>query len=143
VNDIKIDAARRIISGALRLAEHEQLAPLAIVVLDRGGHVKAFERADGASNLRFQISFGKAYGALGIGIGSRALMAGAEKDPAFISALNGLFGGALVPVPGGVLVRTPGGELVGAVGVSGDNSDNDEKAAIAGIESVGLTPDAG
>jgi uncharacterized protein GlcG (DUF336 family) len=111
-------------------------------VLDAGGHVKAFERADGASNGRFQVAHGKAYGALGLGVGSRALMERAEQQPYFITAVNGALGGALVPVPGGVLIRVDGA-LIGAVGVSGDTSDNDERAALAGVESAGLTGDPG
>lgn len=105
--------------------------------------MKAFERADGASNMRFEIAFGKAYGALGLGVGSRALMRRAEAQPTFIAAVTAAFGGALVPVPGGVLVRTSANMLVGAVGVSGDTSDNDESAAVAGIEHVGLAADVG
>lgn len=133
--------ARAIIAVGFERGSELLLKPLSIVVLDAGGHVKAFERQDGASNLRFEIAHGKAYGALGLGIGSRALMARAEDQPWFVAAVNGVFGGALVPVPGGVLVRTSDGELIGVVGVSGDASDNDELVAVAGIEAAGF--DAG
>jgi uncharacterized protein GlcG (DUF336 family) len=119
------------------------MQPLAVLVLDAGGHAVAFEREDGASNLRFQIADGKAYGALGMGIGSRALFERARQAPSFVQAVNGAFGGRLVPVPGGVLVRDGDGALIGAVGISGDNSDNDEAAAVAGIEAAGLTADTG
>jgi uncharacterized protein GlcG (DUF336 family) len=143
MNDITLPAARQIIAGALAHGEAAGFNPLAVVVLDRGGHIRAFERADGASNGRFEVAFGKANGALSLGIGSRALMARAEQQPYFVAAVNGAFGGALVPVPGGVLVRNADGELIGAVGVTGDTSDNDEAAAVAGIEAAGLTAETG
>jgi len=110
------------------------------VVLDAGGHVVAAEREDGSSNKRFEIAFAKAHGALSLGIGSRAIMGRAEQQPYFIAAVSHAVGGALLPVPGGVLVRDAAGVLLGAVGVTGDTSDNDESAAVAGIESVGLVP---
>jgi uncharacterized protein GlcG (DUF336 family) len=119
------------------------MQPLAVLVLDAGGHAVAFEREDGSSNLRFQVADGKAYGALGLGIGSRALFNRAQEQPYFVEAVNGAFGGRLIPVPGGVLVRDATATLIGAVGVSGDNSDNDEAAAIVGIEATGLVTDPG
>jgi len=143
VIDITLPAARSIIAAAFAHGESAGFNPLAVVVLDRGGHIRAFERADGASNGRFEVAFGKANGALSLGLGSRALMARAEQQPYFIAAVNGAFGGALVPVPGGVLVRNTDGDLIGAVGVTGDTSDNDEAAAVAGIEAAGLTAETG
>lgn len=141
---ISLDTARSIIAAARAHGRDEGLNPLSVVVLDAGGHVTAFEREDGASNMRFQIAFGKAHGALALGIGSRALMARAEQQPYFIAAATAAIGGSLVPVPGGVLVRdVVGGTILGAVGVSGDSSDNDEAAAVAGIEAVDLTPVTG
>jgi uncharacterized protein GlcG (DUF336 family) len=138
VTTISLDQARNIIATALAAGAEHNMAPLSVVVLDAGGHVKAFERQDGASIMRFQVAHGKAFGAIGLGIGSRALMARAEQQPTFIAAVNVAFGGALVPVPGGVLVKTFDGELIGAVGVTGDTSDNDERAAVAGITAAGL-----
>jgi uncharacterized protein GlcG (DUF336 family) len=143
VFDVTLETARGIVTAAFAHGESAGFKPLAVVVLDRGGHLKAFERADGASNLRFEVAHGKAYGALGLGMGSRALMARAEQQPYFVEAVNGAFGGRLVPVPGGVLVRNAAGELIGAVGVSGDTSDNDEAAAVAGITAVGLSAETG
>lgn len=140
---IELSQARVIIASALERGRELNLKPLSVTVLDAGGNVKAFERQDGASNLRFQVAHGKAYGALGLGMGSRAIMARAEQQPTFVAAVNGAFGGALIPVPGGVLVRTSDGELIGAVGVSGDTSDNDELAAVAGIEAAGLVAETG
>jgi uncharacterized protein GlcG (DUF336 family) len=135
---INLDQARSIIAAARDAGRRADLKPLSVVVLDAGGHVTAFEREDGSSNMRFQIAHGKAHGALALGVGSRALMARAEQQPSFIAAATAAVGGALVPVPGGVLIHDDLGATLGAVGVSGDTSDNDEMAAVAGIEAAGL-----
>jgi len=143
VNDIDLATARAIIAAAHASGGAGGMKPLTVVVLDRTGNPRAVERADGASNLRYDVAHGKAYGALGLGMGSRALQARAEQQPYFIASATAAIGGALVPVPGGVLVRNADGDLIGAVGISGDTSDNDEIAAITGIESVGLVADPG
>lgn len=135
---MRLELARTLIAGARAHGAQAGLQPLSVVVLDAGGQVRAFEREDGASNARFEIAFGKAHGALAMGLGSRALMGRAEQQPYFIAAVSAAIGGSLVPVPGGVLVKD-GDELIGAVGISGDNSDNDEAAAVAAIEAAGLT----
>ncbi len=140
---ITLETAKTMISVALAKAAEMGLKPLAVIVLDAGGHPVAFERQDGASNLRFQIAHGKAAGAIGLGIGSRALMKRAETQAYFVLAANAAFDGALVPVPGGVLARDGAGAILGAVGITGDTSDNDEACAIAAIEAVGLTADPG
>ena len=140
---ITLEEARGIISTALAKGHELGMKPLSVCVLDAGGHLKAFEREDGASNLRFQIAHGKAHGALGFGMGSRALMERAEKQPYFVLAAAGAFAGSLVPVPGGVLVKDREGVIIGAVGITGDTSDNDELAAIAAIEAAGYVADAG
>ncbi len=140
---LTLDTARSLIAAARAHAASAGLKPMTIVVLDSGGHVMAVEREDGSSNARFEIAFGKAHGAISLGMGSRSLMARAEQQPYFIAGATAAIGGALVPVPGGVLIRAADGALVGAVGVTGDTSDNDEAAAVAGIEAVGLQADAG
>jgi uncharacterized protein GlcG (DUF336 family) len=140
---LSLDDARTMISAAFAEGARLGLKPLSVIVLDAGGQPLAFERQDGSSHLRFTIAHGKAYGALGLGIGSRAIMARAEQQPTFIGSVTAAFGGALIPVPGGVLVRDGGGALVGAVGVTGDSSDNDEAAAVAGIASAGFSPETG
>ncbi len=138
---IDLATARTITGGAQAFAADHGLKPLTVVVLDAGGHVTSVERQDGSSNARFEIAFAKANGALALGMGSRALMARAEQQPYFIAAAGAAIGGALVPVPGGVLLRgSDGGPVIGAVGVSGDSSDNDEAAAVAGAEAAGLAP---
>jgi uncharacterized protein GlcG (DUF336 family) len=134
---LTLDRARDIIAATRAEAGRAGFKPMTVVVLDAGGHVIAVEREDGSSNSRFEIAFGKAHGALALGMGSRSLMARAEQQPYFIAAATSAIGGALIPVPGGVLVREAG-VLIGAIGVSGDTSDNDEAAAVAGITSVGL-----
>ena len=107
-------------------------------MLDAGGHVKAFAREDGASAGRFAIAQGKAYGCVMLGMGGTAQMARADQQAYFMTAMNGAFGGQVVPVPGGVLLRDKRGAVIGAVGVTGDTSDNDVIAAMAGIEGAGL-----
>jgi uncharacterized protein GlcG (DUF336 family) len=135
-----LELARQIIAGARAAGREQNLNPLSVVVLDSGGHVTAFEREDGSSNMRFQIAFGKAHGALALGMGSRVLMSRAEQQPYFIAAVTAAIGGGLIPVPGGVLIVDADSRTIGAAGVSGDSSDNDEAAAVAGITAVGLIP---
>ncbi|MGA8210307.1 MAG: heme-binding protein [Nocardioidaceae bacterium] len=135
---IDLDTARSIVAGAREHAADAGLKPLTVVVLDPGGHVVAAEREDGSSMSRFEIAVGKASGALSLGMGSRSIMARAEQQPYFVAAVTSAVGGSLVPVPGGVLVRDADGALLGAVGVTGDTSDNDEAAAVAGIGRAGL-----
>lgn len=131
--------AREIIAATITEAHRMGLKPMTVVVLDAGGHVISVDREDGSSNNRFEIAFGKAHGALALGMGSRSLMARAEQQPYFITAAAAAVGGALIPVPGGVLIRETD-TVVGAVGVTGDTSDNDETAAVAGIRAAGLDP---
>ena len=137
---IGLETAKSVTAGVRAAGREHGLKPLTVVVLDAGGHVVSVEREDGSSNNRFEIAFGKAYGALALGMGSRSLMARAEQQPYFISAAAAAIGGRLVPVPGGVLVKDATGATIGCVGVSGDTSDNDELAAMAGIKSASLVP---
>ena len=136
---INLETARTIVAGARAKGAEAGFKPLTVVVLDTGGHLIAAEREDGSSMKRYEVAHGKAYGALSLGMGSRALMARAEQQAYFVAAVTHAVGGSLVPVPGGVLVRDADGTLLGAVGASGDTSDNDEAAVVAGIEAAGLT----
>ena len=136
---ISLKRARTIIRKALEKGRELELKPLSVVVLDAGGHVIAFEREDGAAPGRFAIAHGKAYGATMLGMAGTAQMARAEQQAYFMAAVNGVYGGQVIPVPGGVLVRDKKGAIVGAVGVTGDTSDNDAIAATAGIDAIGLT----
>jgi uncharacterized protein GlcG (DUF336 family) len=140
--EITAAKARTIIRKALAKGNEMGFKPLSVVVLDAGGHVKAFEREDGAAPGRFAIAHGKAYGSVMLGIAGTAQMARAEAQGYFMAAVNGVYGGHVIPVPGGVLVRDKRGVVVGAVGVTGDTSDNDVVAAIAGIEAAGLIGEA-
>ncbi|MGI3184854.1 GlcG/HbpS family heme-binding protein [Nioella aestuarii] len=135
---ITLDQAKTMVRVAREKGSELGLKPLSVAVLDAGGHLLAFEREDGASPGRFEIARGKAYGAVMLGMPGSAQMARAEDQAYFMAAANGAFGGKVVPVPGGVLVKDASGEVIGAVGVTGDTSDNDAKAAMAGIEAAGL-----
>ena len=143
---LTLSQASAILIGALARARETGCAPLAVAVLDDGGHLKAFAREDGAGILRFQIAFGKAWGALGMGVGTRALARRLADNPQqhpFFTALNAMSDGRVVPVPGGVLIRNAERTVIGAVGISGDVSDKDEACALAGIAAAGLTADTG
>ena len=109
---LDLETARSIVAGARAHGSSAGFKPLTVVVLDTGGHVIAVEREDGASMKRFEIGFGKAHGALSLGMGSRSIMGRAEQQAYFIAAVTSAVGGALVPVPGGVLVRDAGGDLL-------------------------------
>ncbi|MEL7300144.1 MAG: heme-binding protein [Pseudomonadota bacterium] len=139
---ISLSRARRIVRGVLARGQEMELKPLSAIVLDAGGNVVAFERADGSAPGRFAIAHGKAYGAVMLGMPGSAQMARAEGQAYFMNAVNGVFGGAVVPVPGGVLLKDARGRVVGAVGVTGDTSDNDAASAVAAIEAAGLTAEA-
>jgi uncharacterized protein GlcG (DUF336 family) len=141
--DLTLDVARKILDVALAKGVEKKLKPLVVAVLDARGCIKALAAQDGTSLLRSEIAHGKAYGALAMGMGSRALFQRAQEQAYFVSAVNTLARGALVPVPGGVLIQDGSGALLGAVGVSGDSSDNDEICAVAGIEAAGLKANAG
>ena len=139
---LDLETARGIIRRILDEGTTRGLKPLSVCIVDAGGHVIAFERSDGASPMRFAIAQGKAHGAVMMGIGSRALFERAQAQPYFIQAVNALSDGALVPVPGGVLIKS-GGTIIGAVGVTGDTSDNDEAVAVAAITAAGFEADTG
>lgn len=138
---LSLSQARAIIQGTLAAGSNLSLQPLTVVVLDTGGHLIAAEREDGASNKRFEVAYGKAHGAMSLGMGSRKLYERAQEQPFFAAALGSVIG-PLVPVPGGVLVKAADGTVLGAVGVSGDTSEHDEEAALAGIDSAGLVAQA-
>ena len=140
--ELTLNIARKILDAALAKAAEKKLKPLVIAILDARGCLKLTAAQDGTSLLRFEVAHAKAYGALAMGMGSRALYLRAQEQSYFIDAVNTLAQGRLVPVPGGVLIQD-GGTLLGAIGVSGDTSDNDEACAIAGIEAAGLKANPG
>ena len=138
MNRITLDQANHIIAEAFRKGAELKLKPLSVVVLDPGGHIIAFQRQDGASTMRFQIAAAKASGALAIGMSSRRIGEMAAERPSFIASLGPIAPHGVIPAAGGVIVVDGGGEIVGAVGITGDTSDNDEACALAGIAATGL-----
>ena len=141
--NVSLAQASAIADSALAEGRGRSFEPLTVVVLDAGGHVVAVKREDGSGILRFEIAFGKAWGALGFGFGSRSLAPRAPVAPSVIAAAAAVAGGRMVPVPGGGLLRDAAGGIIGAVGISGDLSDNDELCAVHGIAAAGLTADTG
>lgn len=138
MTEISLQSANAIVEAAFAKASELGLNPLSVAVLDAGGHLKALQRQDGASTLRPQIALGKAGGALALGVSSRAIAAMASDRPTFISALAPLAPHGVIPAAGGVLIVDAAGAVIGAVGVTGDTSDNDEICALAGIAAAGL-----
>lgn len=140
--ELTLDQAQQIAQSCLSRAKETGLKPLTIAVIDAGAQLKVLLRQDGTSLFRPDIAQGKAKGAVGMGLGSRALYDRAQAQPYFIQSMNAIAGGALVPVPGGVLIRKDG-QIIGAVGITGDTSDNDEACAIFAIEAAGFVADPG
>ena len=143
IEPITLETANLIINSAIKKAREIKINPIMVVVLDHRGAIKACSGEDGISSLRFKIAHGKANGAFQMGMGSRALFNRAEQQAYFINAVNALTDGSLVPVPGGVLIKDKNSNIVGSLGISGDTSDNDEIAAVAGIEAAGFNADIG
>jgi uncharacterized protein GlcG (DUF336 family) len=139
---LTLQTARAIVDAALDYRSTAKMKPITIAVLDAGGHTKLLLREDGTSTLRPKVAHGKAHGAIALGLGSRKIFERAKEQPYFVDAVNTLAGGALVPVPGGVLIRH-GGQIIGAVGITGDSSDNDERCAVSAIEASGFEADPG
>jgi uncharacterized protein GlcG (DUF336 family) len=140
---ITLEQAKVIVDAALRHGTEQGFNPLTVAVLDPGGALVALARQDGSGNLRPDIAVAKAWGVLGMGMTNRAIAARAADSPEFFTSVAALAGGRILSVPGGVFVRAADGTLLGAVGVTGDASLNDEAAAVAGIEAAGLTAQTG
>jgi uncharacterized protein GlcG (DUF336 family) len=141
MTSLTLQQALTIIEGTFQSGKQSNSAPLTVAVLDSGGKLVTLQRQDGASMMRPDIAIAKAWGALALGCSSRKLAQDACDRPAFISAINVLAQGNMVPVPGGLLIRSTCGEIVGSVGVSGDLSDLDEQCALAGIDHAELLTD--
>lgn len=140
---LSLEQAQTILSGALAYAAEHKMKPVSVIVLDARGVLKAAAAQDGTSLRRSDIAMGKAFGAVGLGMGSRSLFKRAKEQAFFIAAATEAIGGKLIPVPGGVLIRDKAGEIAGAVGISGCTSENDEAAAMAGITKAGFSGDPG
>lgn len=135
---LTLDVAQKIVADALAYARAKTLKPMGIVVLDERGALRAAATEDAASLARWKIAFGKANGALHVGVSSRKLHDMALERPHFVASLATVVESGLVPVPGGVLIRDAAGAVIGAAGASGDTSDNDEAALLAAIAAAGL-----
>ena len=135
---ISLAQANAIANATLAKGRELGFKPLTVAVLDAGGHLMALQREDGSSNLRPQLAIGKANGALALGLSSRKIGEMAADRPTFVASLHGLTAQGVVPAAGGVLVADGSGAVIGAVGVTGDLSDNDETCALAGIAAAGL-----
>jgi uncharacterized protein GlcG (DUF336 family) len=143
MSNVGLAQATVIVDKALEHGRHLRLKPLTVAVLDAGGHLVALKREDNSSLLRPQIACGKAWGVLGMGFGGRELARRAAAAPAFVTALTAASEGRIIPVPGGVLIRDHAGTIIGAVGISGDLSEQDEACAVVGIKAAGLVADTG
>lgn len=142
MTELTLEQANRLIDASLAVARDMQLPPLAVAVLDSGGHLKALQREDGVSFLRVKICQAKAWGALGLAVDSRELAQRYQQDPlqqGFLHAVGAMSDGRIVPLPGGVLIHDASGRILGAVGVAGGPSDQDEHCAKAGIEAIGMS----
>ena len=143
MSNVTLAQASIIVDKALEHGRSLKLKPLTVAVLDAGGHLVALKREDNSSLLRPQIAEGKAWGVLGMGFGGREFARRAAAAPTFITAINVVSGGRIVPVPGGVLIRSSAGAIIGSVGISGDVSEQDEACAVHGIRAAGLVGDTG
>ena len=137
---VTLEQANTIIAAGQAKGREMGIGPLTMVVLDDGGHLVSMQREDKSGILRFEIAFGKAWGGLAIGRSSRANEADILTREHFGVALAAASNGRIIPVAGGVLIMDSDGNVAGAVGVTGDSSDNDEVCAVTGIEAAGLTP---
>ena len=139
---ISLQQASTIIEAAIGRGSDLGLKPLSVSVLDAGGHMIAFQRQDGASSLRERIASGKAAGALALGVSSRKIGEMAADRPSFVASLGAMATHGIIPAAGGVIVVDAEGLPIGAVGITGDSSDNDEACALAGIAAAGLAAQA-
>lgn len=139
---LTLKQANTIIGGALARAREIKIKPLAVVVLDESGHIKAVQREDGASMFRVDVALGKAWASVAMGSSSRALAKRAKDNPNFFVTLAATAQGKFLPQTGGVLIRDAQGEIIGAAGASGGTGEEDEAVCIHGVEQAGLKPDA-
>ena len=136
-SSLTLTLAAQIVDGAIAARKKAKLLPLAVAVLDAGANLVAFKREDGAGVMRFDIAFGKAYGALGMGMSTRLIRDRLAQRPAFQGALAAASGGRFIPTPGGVLILARDGSAIGAIGISGDASDKDEYCAVQAVQAAG------
>jgi uncharacterized protein GlcG (DUF336 family) len=138
MNRLNLAQANTLIEAAFAKRAELGLKPLTVTIHDPGGHLIACQRQDGASTMRVKLASGKASGALALGVSSRKIGDMALERPHFIAAVDTMAEGGMVPAAGGVIIADADGTILGAIGVTGDTSDNDEACALAAIESAGL-----
>jgi len=138
---ITLDQAVKIINGAFAEAKRRNAYPLTAVLLDAGGRMKAALKQDGASLLRFEVSYGKAYASLAMGRTSKMVLQKAKEKPLFMESFMELADGPMFLEGGGQLIRDKEGEVIGAIGLTGDTNEVDDLCAIAGIHSAGFKSD--
>lgn len=138
---ITLEQANRIIAAIIARGVEEHCRPLAVIVVEPGCKVKAFQKEDGCSMIRFEMAFGKAYAALALGRSSSLVRVRNEEKPAFMNYLIDASDGQIFPEGGGRIIRDVTGEVIGAVGVTGDTEDRDEELAAHGIRAAGLKTD--
>jgi uncharacterized protein GlcG (DUF336 family) len=139
---LSLNEANKIIAGTFASAKKRKAYALAACVLDAGGRMKAFQKQDGASLMRFEIAYGKAFGALALNRSSRQVLQKFREKPYFMSDLHDLSDGPLFMEGGGQLIRDATGEIVGALGVTGDVNEVDDLCAIDGIHAGGYRADS-
>jgi uncharacterized protein GlcG (DUF336 family) len=139
---LRLDEANTIIAATFAAAKKHKCRPMSAIVLDAGGRVKAFQKQDGASMLRFEICYGKAYGSLALGRPSKLVLHKAQEKPHFMRSIDRLADYPLFLEGGGQLIRDKAGEAMGAIGVTGDANELDDICAIAGIHAAGLRADS-
>ncbi len=143
MSTLTLAVAQKMLADALAHSRSHKFNPMAIVITDARGAIRAAASEDNTSVIRWKIAFGKASGAIALGVGSRKIGVMAAERPHFVAAASQLAGDGLIPVAGGVLIRDADKVIIGAMGVSGDTSDNDEAAAVAAIQAAGFTADVG
>ena len=138
---ITLDQANRIIEAIIKRGIELDCRPISAVVVEPGCIVKAFQKEDGASMMRFEMAFGKAYAALALSRSSKLMRIRNEEKPVFMRYLMEASGGKIFAEGGGQQIRDKDGEVIGAVGVTGDTEDRDDELAAHGIHAAGLKTD--
>ncbi len=138
MSTLTLEQANQIIAVALARSREMGYKPMGVVVVDASGHVRSSQREDGASMFRLDIATGKAWGAVGMGVASRALAERAKDNPNFFTTLAATAQGRFLPQTGAVVIKDAAGNVIGAVGASGGTGDEDEAICIAGVAAAGL-----
>jgi len=138
MSTLTLEQANTIINAALAQSKANGFKPMGIVVLDAAGDIKAYAREDGASMFRFDVARGKAWGAVGMGVASRALAERAKDNPNFFVSLAATAQGRFLPQTGAVVIKDAAGNVIGAVGASGGSGDEDELICIEGVRAAGF-----